>query len=154
MRPKSKKWVLSVDHKENPVADYSVVVTDEDSFSSQHLKIQNDISKILTDFKFDAIICVAGGWAGGNASHKDFIKNTELMLKKSVWTSCIASTVAASFLAPGGLLVLTGAEPALGATPGMIGYGLAKAAVHQLTKSLAAKGSGLPSNSHVAAILP
>ncbi|KAF6774081.1 hypothetical protein AHF37_07172 [Paragonimus kellicotti] len=132
-------WVLSVDHKENPIADYNVV---------------NDISKVLADCKFDAIICVAGGWAGGNASHKDFIKNTELMLKKSVWTSCIASTVAASFLAPGGLLVLAGAEAALGATPGMIGYGLAKAAVHQLTKSLAAKGSGLPSNSHVTAILP
>ncbi|KAF5395577.1 Quinoid dihydropteridine reductase a [Paragonimus heterotremus] len=115
-------WVLSLDHKENPIADYNVVVTDVDSFSSQHSSIQNDISKVLADCKFDAIICVAGGWAGGNASHKDFIKNTELMLKKSVWTSCIASTVAASFLAPGGLLVLTGAEPALGATPGTSDY--------------------------------
>lgn len=37
---------------------------------------------------------------------------------------------------------------------GMIGYGMAKAAVHQLTKSLAAKDSGLPEDSLVAAILP
>lgn len=36
----------------------------------------------------------------------------------------------------------------------MIGYGMAKAAVHQLTKSLAAKGSGLPKDSLVAAVLP
>lgn len=36
----------------------------------------------------------------------------------------------------------------------MIGYGCAKAAVHQLTKSLAASGSGLPENSLVASILP
>lgn len=36
----------------------------------------------------------------------------------------------------------------------MIGYGLAKAAVHQLTKSLAAEESGLPKNSLVSAILP
>lgn len=36
----------------------------------------------------------------------------------------------------------------------MIGYGIAKAAVHQLTKSLAAKDSGLPPNSLVACILP
>lgn len=36
----------------------------------------------------------------------------------------------------------------------MIGYGMAKAAVHQLTKSLATKGSGLPAGSVVVSILP
>lgn len=36
----------------------------------------------------------------------------------------------------------------------MIGYGLAKAAVHQLTKSLAQHGSGLPTDASVIAILP
>lgn len=36
----------------------------------------------------------------------------------------------------------------------MIGYGLAKAAVHHLTKSLAEEKSGLPENSSVIAILP
>lgn len=39
-------------------------------------------------------------------------------------------------------------------TPGMIGYGMAKAAVHQLVKSLAATDGGLPANSTVLAILP
>lgn len=39
-------------------------------------------------------------------------------------------------------------------TPGMIGYGLAKAAVHQLTKSLAEEKSGLPKDSLVVSILP
>jgi dihydropteridine reductase len=39
-------------------------------------------------------------------------------------------------------------------TAGMIGYGMAKAAVHQLTKSLAAESSGLPPNSLAVAILP
>ena len=36
----------------------------------------------------------------------------------------------------------------------MIGYGLAKAAVHQLTKSLADKNGGLPANAAVQTILP
>jgi dihydropteridine reductase len=36
----------------------------------------------------------------------------------------------------------------------MIGYGLAKAAVHQLVQSLAAKKSGIPDKSAVLAILP
>lgn len=42
----------------------------------------------------------------------------------------------------------------VGATPGMIGYGMAKAAIHQLTKSLAGDDSGLPSGSLSVAILP
>ncbi|XP_026678771.1 dihydropteridine reductase [Diaphorina citri] len=37
---------------------------------------------------------------------------------------------------------------------GMIGYGMAKAAVHQLTKSLASDKSGLPENSLAVALLP
>lgn len=36
----------------------------------------------------------------------------------------------------------------------MIGYGLAKAAVHQLVQSLSANKSGLPKDSTVLAILP
>jgi dihydropteridine reductase len=42
----------------------------------------------------------------------------------------------------------------LSLTAGMIGYGMAKSAVHQLTKSLAAENSGLPPNSLAVAILP
>jgi len=76
------------------------------------------------------------------------------MWKQSVWTSVIAANVAQTYLADKGLLVLTGAVPALGGTPGMIGYGMAKAAVHQLVKSLSMEGSGLPSESTVLAILP
>ena len=49
----------------------------------------------------------------------------------------------------GGLLVLPGARPALKGTAGMMGYGMAKAAVHQLTKSLAEPKSGLPENAKV-----
>ena len=36
----------------------------------------------------------------------------------------------------------------------MIGYGMAKAAVHQLVSSLGAPDSGLPANTSVLAILP
>lgn len=36
----------------------------------------------------------------------------------------------------------------------MVGYGMAKAAVHQLTQSLAAKNSGMPSGAVAVAILP
>lgn len=38
--------------------------------------------------------------------------------------------------------------------PGMIGYGMAKAAVHQLCQSLAGKSSGLPPGAAAVALLP
>ena len=53
-----------------------------------------------------------------------------------------------------GCLVLPGAQPALGGTPGMMGYGMAKAAIHQLTKSLASADSGLPLDAKTFALLP
>ncbi len=37
---------------------------------------------------------------------------------------------------------------------GMIGYGMAKAAVHQLVHSMSQPSSGLPDNASVVAILP
>ena len=49
-------------------------------------------------------------------------------------------------------LQISGAKPALGGTPGMIGYGMAKAAVHQLVKSLAEPKSGLPEGAFCAGI--
>lgn len=48
------------------------------------------------------------------------------MIQQSLWTSLIASNLAAKFLKEEGTLVLTGAQPALSPTPGMIGYGVAK----------------------------
>jgi dihydropteridine reductase len=84
----------------------------------------------------------------------DFVKNTDLMLKQSVWSSVIASSIASKYLKPGGIIVLTGAKAALGPTPGMIGYGLSKAAIHHLTKSLADENGGLPTGAQALSILP
>jgi dihydropteridine reductase len=50
--------------------------------------------------------------------------------------------------------VLTGANAALTGTGGMIAYGMAKAAVHQLTKSLASSSSGLPKGATTLCLLP
>ncbi|CRK97204.1 CLUMA_CG010601, isoform A [Clunio marinus] len=151
---KSKNfWVGCIDLVENEFADANILVNRDADFVAQETQVLNAVKEALNDDKLDAVICVAGGWAGGNAS-KDLAKNTDMMIKQSVWSSTISASVASHFLKEGGVLTLTGAKPALTATPGMIGYGLAKAAVHQLTKSLAASGSGLPENSLVVSILP
>lgn len=85
-----------------------------------HAKVEN----VLKDDKLEAVVCVAGGWAGGNAASSDLVKNCDLMWKQSVWTSVMASQIAAHRLSSGGLLLLTGAKAALTGTPGNCHTGL------------------------------
>lgn len=138
---------------ENDQADFSIVVNRDADWVGQETEVLSKIGSQLNGEKLDAVICVAGGWAGGNSA-KDLAKNSDLMWKQSVWTSSISAAVGSQFLKTGGFLALTGANAALEGSPGMIGYGMAKAAVHHLTKSLAGKDSGLPEDSLVLAILP
>ncbi|XP_068439972.1 quinoid dihydropteridine reductase a [Clinocottus analis] len=147
-------WVASVDMAANEEANENVIVKLSESFSEQAGQVTTDVAQLLGEQKVDAILCVAGGWAGGSCSSKDLYKNTDLMWKQSVWTSTISSHLAALHLKPGGLLTLAGAKAALSGTGGMVGYGMAKAAVHQLCQSLAAKNSGMPSGAAAVAILP
>lgn len=138
---------------ENEQADVNVLVSRDATWVDQETSVLTGVESALKGEKLDAIICVAGGWAGGNAK-KDLAKNADLMWKQSVWSSAISAAIGANYLKAGGLLTLTGANPATSGTPGMIGYGMAKAAVHQLTTSLAGSNSGLPADSLVVAILP
>jgi dihydropteridine reductase len=147
-------WVGSIDMSPSEDADANVVVEPAESWVAQETAVSQKVEELLAGEKLDAVLCVAGGWAGGNAASKDLTKNCDMMWKQSVWTSIIASHIAAKHLKDGGVLALTGAKPALEGTAGMIGYGMAKAAVHQLVASLAAPKSGLPAESLVAAILP
>lgn len=50
----------------------------------------------------------------------DFISNSELLWKQSVWTSLIAAKLASFHLKEGGLVALTGAKAALGGTSGIL----------------------------------
>jgi len=148
-------WVASVDLKENEEADVNCVVTPVDSWTEQETQVLTNVASLVNDSKLDAILCVAGGWAGGSTKSKDFIKNADLMWRQSVWSSAIAAKLANKHLKEAGLLTLPGAKPCLEGTPGMMGYGMAKAAVHQLTKSLSnPEKSGLPPNSVAVAVLP
>ncbi|XP_062566586.1 dihydropteridine reductase-like [Saccostrea cucullata] len=147
-------WVGSIDLMPNEQADANVVVKPSESWLSQEEEVLKGVESIIGGEKLDAVLCVAGGWAGGNAASKDFIKNADMMWKQSVWTSSIAAALAAKHLKEGGLITLPGAAPCVKGTSGMMGYGMAKAAVHQLVKSLASKGSGLPADSAALAILP
>ncbi|XP_077957996.1 quinoid dihydropteridine reductase a isoform X1 [Gasterosteus aculeatus] len=147
-------WVACIDMAANEEANENVVVGSSGDFTEQAGQVTTDVAKLLGEQKVDAIFCVAGGWAGGSCSSKDLYKNADLMWKQSVWTSTISSHLATLHLKPGGLLTLSGAKAALSGTGGMAGYGMAKAAVHQLCQSLAEKNSGMPPGAAAVAILP
>lgn len=146
-------WVACVDMKPSEQADASIVV-EGDTWGAQETFVRAAVAEGLGGDPLDAVICVAGGWAGGSPRSKDFIKNAEAMWRQSVWPAAISAAVATHHLKEGGLCVLPGAAPAVAGTPGMAGYGMAKAAVHQLARSLAGEGSGLPAGACSLAILP
>ncbi|CAG9538499.1 unnamed protein product [Cercopithifilaria johnstoni] len=147
-------WALSIDTVKNEVADANLVVNKDASWIEQECLILKSVGEILNNERLDAILCVAGGWAGGSVNSEDMIKNSEILWKQNVWTSAISARIAALYLKKGGLLQFTGAASVLKDTSKMLGYGMAKAAVHQLTKSLAPKKSGIPDESTVVALLP
>lgn len=105
--------------RENESADANIIVNKDHSWQEQEDNILKQIKDILQGNKIDGVICVAGGWAGGNAAHKDFLTNTELMWKQSIWSSIIASKIATIHLKDNGFLSLTGAKAALEGTPGL-----------------------------------
>jgi dihydropteridine reductase len=112
-------------------------------------KMQDMLMAEIGDIKFDAVINVAGGWAGGKISDRETAANTELMLRQSIFSSIVAGYIATNAATPDVLLVLTGSAAALHSTAGMVGYGLAKAAVHHLVGSIA---QTLPAATHAAAV--
>ncbi|KAI8100167.1 uncharacterized protein BX664DRAFT_323051 [Halteromyces radiatus] len=146
--------VVSIDLVENKEADANTITDVNHSLEEQGNFVKKSLDGVLNGTQLAAIFCVAGGWAGGNAAGEGFLKSAELMIKQSVNSSLVAAHVAAHHLKAGGLLTLTGALAAVDATPGMIGYGVAKAAVHHLTKDLAQKNGGLPLDAKVIAICP
>ncbi|KAI9269860.1 hypothetical protein BY458DRAFT_533706 [Sporodiniella umbellata] len=152
---KSKGYtVISIDLNENQEADYNALASGNGSLKEQGLSLQQSVADVLKDEKLSAVFCVAGGWAGGNAKSKDFLTSAETMIQQSVNSSLIAAQIAANYLKPGGLLALTGALAALSPTPGMIGYGVAKSAVHHLVYDLAQPNGGLSEGVKVSALLP
>ncbi|KAI9291088.1 NAD(P)-binding protein [Neoconidiobolus thromboides FSU 785] len=151
---KQKSWkVLSIDTRTNSEAETSIILDLNKKCKEQSEEILKQLENSSIG-KFDAIINVAGGFAMGNASSTELFETSELMWKQSVNSSLIASHISSKYLKENGLLVLTGAAGALGGSSFAIGYGMAKAAVHQLTASLAQDNSGLPKGAKVIAIAP
>jgi len=92
----------------------------------------------------DLVAHAAGTWAGGSISEIDSLDSISSMSFINLRSAINASYLGVHLLRPGALMMLTGAAAALEPTPGMIGYGLSKAATHHLIRSVAADPSLAP----------
>ncbi|VDO77772.1 unnamed protein product [Onchocerca flexuosa] len=107
---KSKNlWTLNIDLLKNEMADANVVVNKNASWTEQESSVLKSVGEILNGERLDAVLCVAGGWADGNANSENMIKNSEILWKQNVWPSAISARIAALYLKKGGLLQFTSA---------------------------------------------
>lgn len=94
-------WVSSIDLVANDEANSNILVKADDSLVEQEKQLVTSLTDLLEGQKLDAVICVAGGWAGGDASKSDFVKNTQLMIDQSLNSSVLAARISALFLNEG-----------------------------------------------------
>lgn len=66
----------------NEQADANVVVKPSESWLNQEDEVLKGVESIIGGEKLDAVLCVAGGWAGGNAASKGM--TTPPPLKKKI----------------------------------------------------------------------
>lgn len=52
---------------ENDTADANIIVNRDANWVEQETNVLESVESALNGEKLDAVICVAGGWAGGNA---------------------------------------------------------------------------------------
>ena len=144
---------FSVDLKANTAASLgSSIIVPGSTIPVMQQSVLKDLKAL--DKTFNAVINVAGGWAGGDVSSEECAAATQLMLEQSVYSSVVAAHITSHFALSKALLVLPGSTAALGPTSFMAGYGLAKAAVHHLVKSVAADPKVLPPGATVLGVLP
>jgi dihydropteridine reductase len=150
-----RHWhTIAADFSPCDAATKSVVLNRDSDWTTRAAALQKELEAHLGTQRLDSIINVAGGWVGGSAASESLVADTETMFNQSVMSCVVAAQMAHRLGAPGCLVLLPGAAGVLGPTPSMLAYGMAKAAVHQLTASLAAKTSGLPPDAHVVCLLP
>lgn len=107
--------------------------------------------------KFDVVANATLGYATGGIGDDDLFETSEYMYRTSVESSLVTAKLAGMFMAEGGMLSMVGSVAALPGTaaPRLLGFGAAKAAVHQMVRLLAGGvGTDLPGGSSVVAVVP
>nr|KAJ3421496.1 hypothetical protein HK105_003297 [Polyrhizophydium stewartii] len=101
-RFRSANWhVISLDFSENPEASANIVLSlpgRAPSLADSGETVTARVAEALGNHKLDAILTVAGGWAGGNLADSSLFANTDAMISQSIHSSVIAARLAALHL--------------------------------------------------------
>lgn len=145
--------VFNIDLTENKYATQNILlkknfVEDDNSL----LKIYEEIGGI----KFNSVICVAGGWEGGNLNDQKILCSINKMYLMNLYSSVIAVNIAQKYLLSNSLLVLTSAAAVKkqSNTLGSISYQLSKQSVNNLTDTLIQYPDLLPLKTKIVTLCP
>lgn len=136
---KNSMLAISIDLLRNEEASFNVVLEKSSPLSLQVPTVKDQLTEYLLSNKSTSVSGVfssAGSWAGGAISDDDFLDTVTNMTHTNLDSALFAAHLSSKFLQTGGTLVLTGAEAALDATPGMLAYGIAKSSTHFLVHSV------------------
>lgn len=141
--------VTSVDLQPNPEAKQSVLIQPQDSAETQATTLAKSLQG-----KYNAILCVAGGFTMGSIASADVFAQWRQMMELNVMPSLMTAHLATKFLEDQGLLVFTGAAgPFQAPTPGILVYSLSKNVVHSLALNMSTR-TDISSIATVLTILP
>lgn len=146
---------ISVDLVKNNDAELNVTVDPSSPLASQAPDIKSQISSYLGNGgEVTGVISSAGSWAGGSVSDDDILHTLQVMKSTNLDSAVFASHLSSKFLEPKGTLILTGAEAALNATPGMLAYGIVKSSTHFLIQSISQDPSFMEREASALCVLP
>jgi len=154
---------VCMDLKANPAAEVNITLAADKDWRSNTTMAEEKLLEIVRErttktrkHPVSTIVHCAGSWLGGGAG--SLLSSLDPMLDINLKSACSAAYLASKFLdreSGAGMLLLTGAAAAANQTPtpGMLGYGMSKAATHQLATSLSQADSDLR-GATVATLLP
>jgi dihydropteridine reductase len=113
---------ISIDLVKNDDATFNVTIDNTAPLAGQVPSIKSQLKKYLADQNEGAlvsgVVSSAGSWAGGSIGDDDFLETVQTMTKTNLDSALFAAHLSSKFLNDKGALILTGAEAALGPTPG------------------------------------
>lgn len=83
--------VTNIAHHANEESHCNIILNPEKKISAELPGIIEQIEKVTKTY--EAIICVAGGWAGGSIKDKDIFEKYELMTNQSVYSSLLGNSI-------------------------------------------------------------
>jgi dihydropteridine reductase len=113
---------ISIDLLKNDDACFNVMIDQSTPLASQVPSIKAQLTSYLAKQSHGphvaGVVSAAGSWGGGSISDDDFLGTMQTMTQTNLDSALFAAHLSSKFLDTKGALILTGAEAALGATPG------------------------------------